>query len=147
MLKITLLLLLCTAVISAHTPDLFKGCVLSSGNRTAPHTCIIIPKTELGPNLTYYTILAEGVLQKSSNQLHKRFLNTVYKLTRAATEVSIPFFIVYFQVARANGHVPHYNIFWLHVVHDLEWLRHTIVVSSTADYDHETPGQGNSIPP
>ncbi|KAL1445698.1 hypothetical protein MTO96_029065 [Rhipicephalus appendiculatus] len=103
MLKFTLLLLLCTAFISATTPDLFRGCVPSSGNRTATHRCIIIPKKELHLNLKYYTILAEKVLQKSSNQLHKRFLNTVYKITRAAIQ---------------NG-------FRLHIVHDVvtEWLR------------------------
>ncbi|KAL1471391.1 hypothetical protein MTO96_039956 [Rhipicephalus appendiculatus] len=88
MLKFTLLLLLCTAVVSAHTPDFFRGCVPRSGSRTAPHTCIMIRNREISLNLTSYMMLAEAVLQKSSNQLHKRFLNTVYKITRAAIEVN-----------------------------------------------------------
>ncbi|KAL1445694.1 hypothetical protein MTO96_029061 [Rhipicephalus appendiculatus] len=86
MLKFTLLLLLCTAVISSATPDLFRGCVPRSVNRTARNRCIMIPEGELRLNRTYYMLLAEEVLQKSSNQLHKRFLNTVYKITRAATQ-------------------------------------------------------------
>ncbi|KAL1445693.1 hypothetical protein MTO96_029060 [Rhipicephalus appendiculatus] len=85
MLKFTLLLL-CTAVITSATPDLFRGCVPRSVNRTARNRCIMIPEGELRLNRTYYMLLAEEVLQKSSNQLHKRFLNTVYKITRAATQ-------------------------------------------------------------
>ncbi|KAL1445696.1 hypothetical protein MTO96_029063 [Rhipicephalus appendiculatus] len=88
MLKFTLLLLLCTAVISSATPDLFRGCVPRSVNRTARNRCILIPEGELRLNRTYYMLLAEEVLQKSSNQLHKRFLNTVYRITRGATQVN-----------------------------------------------------------
>ncbi|KAL1471392.1 hypothetical protein MTO96_039957 [Rhipicephalus appendiculatus] len=69
-----------------HTPDLFRGCVASSGNQTATQTCIMIPKQELRPYLTYYTMLTEVVLQRSCNQLDKKFLNTAYKITRAAIE-------------------------------------------------------------
>ncbi|KAL1420047.1 hypothetical protein MTO96_024634 [Rhipicephalus appendiculatus] len=89
MFKFTLHLLLCTAVFSAHTPDLFKGCVPCSGNHTAPHTCTMIPNSALHTHRTYYAMLAEAVLQKSSHQPHEKLVNTLYNVTRAAVKVSV----------------------------------------------------------
>ncbi|XP_075722757.1 uncharacterized protein LOC142765524 [Rhipicephalus microplus] len=87
MFQFALLLLLCTPAISSHRPDLFRGCVPTSENhRKTPHACIVVPTSELSTHGAFYTKLAESVLQKPSNQLQPKFLNTVYNVTRAAVK-------------------------------------------------------------
>ncbi|XP_037275358.2 uncharacterized protein LOC119168010 [Rhipicephalus microplus] len=86
MFKFAIHLLLCAAVLTAQTPDLFKNCVPASGSVKAPQICVLIPHGELLRYVTYYWLLAESVLQKPSNQLEPKYVNAVYNLTRVAVK-------------------------------------------------------------
>ncbi|KAL1420048.1 hypothetical protein MTO96_024635 [Rhipicephalus appendiculatus] len=71
-----------------HTPDLFRGCVESSGKPPAPSMCVMVPRMQIRTRWMYYSMFAEAVLQEPSNQPGQKFLNAVYNFTRAAVKVA-----------------------------------------------------------
>ncbi|XP_075721583.1 uncharacterized protein LOC119168009 [Rhipicephalus microplus] len=86
MFKLTLFLLLCTAIISVRTLDLFNDCVWDADKIKEPYRCMFIPLEEVYAYIPYYIRLAEAVLQQHANQLSPKYLNTFYNVTRVAVK-------------------------------------------------------------
>ncbi|KAH7971825.1 hypothetical protein HPB52_003215 [Rhipicephalus sanguineus] len=86
MFKVTVLLLLCAAVIGMQRPvDMLRGCVTKPGKRPTPGECVLVPRRELRTNKVYM-VLAEAVLQAHSNQSTASHLNTIFNITRVARQ-------------------------------------------------------------
>uniref|UniRef100_A0A6M2D3S7 Putative cystatin-like 1 protein n=1 Tax=Rhipicephalus microplus TaxID=6941 RepID=A0A6M2D3S7_RHIMP len=83
MFKLTVCLLLCTAVFSVEVQNYFENCVRSSGNQFVPNKCIMVSKKDLRTKKAEYRMYAVGALRKH-HELDKKYSDTVYNVTRAA---------------------------------------------------------------
>ncbi|KAH6927006.1 hypothetical protein HPB50_025276 [Hyalomma asiaticum] len=85
MFKLTLLVLLFSALATAHVGDIFEGCV-QRGEETEHGQCAMAPTD--GPGANVWKYYAERALAESDIQPDYGNLNTLLNLTRVATQMS-----------------------------------------------------------
>ncbi|XP_049526852.1 uncharacterized protein LOC125946812 [Dermacentor silvarum] len=90
MFKITVLLLLCAAVIGAEMPDMFKGCIRNPDHHVVPGKCTLAPRRALRGKTSLrryaHRLLKNPVFQPPMGPN----LNTVLRITRAGLLVTDP---------------------------------------------------------
>ncbi|KAH7971831.1 hypothetical protein HPB52_003221 [Rhipicephalus sanguineus] len=85
MFRITVILLLCAAIVCTQMPDIFEGCVRYNRKHEEPQKCTFEPRSRIRGNASFehiaHLVLKYGKIQPTSGQL-----NTLLRLTRVATE-------------------------------------------------------------